>query len=76
MRVVNKGWKKGWKRERERGVAGISIGGDTFITRPIKSPDNQKLVKMIYNLPPHLIREFFFSPFSFLHPRFSQKELY
>lgn len=41
---------------RERGVAGISIGGDTFITRPIKNPDNQKLVKMIYNLPLHLTR--------------------
>lgn len=61
MRVEDKGWKKGRERKRERGeggreVAGISIGGDTFITRRIKNPDNQKLVKMIYNLPPHLTR--------------------
>lgn len=71
MRVVDKGWKKGREKERKR-EAGISIGGDTFITRSIKNPDNQKLVKMIYNLPSHLTREFLFSS---PHEVASRKEL-
>lgn len=60
------------ERKKERGVAGISIGGDTFISRSIKNPDNQKLVKMIYNLPSHLTREFLSSS---PHEVASRKEL-